>query len=360
MKVVYSLRHRHHHPQHELEAGVLQQPFEHPGRAEMIRAALAGDPAFELVAPDEWGREPIEAVHHAGLVEFLEHAWSDYQAAHGPTHDVVPDVFAMSGLRDGMGPGPEPTAIGARLGWWCYETTTPLTEGTYVAARASVDVALTASEIVRSGERVAYGLCRPPGHHASRSLYGGYCFFNNAAIVAERLAADGAKVAVLDVDYHHGNGTQQIFYDRDDVLFVSLHGDPRRAYPHLTGHRDEIGAGRGRGATSNYPLPARTDDDTYVAALSAACAEVSAFAPEFLVVSLGLDTFVDDPISDLSLSADGFERCGALVAELGLPTVVVQEGGYATAELGENARRWLIGVDGRPLTTGSPATVSPG
>jgi acetoin utilization deacetylase AcuC-like enzyme len=345
VKVVYTLRHRHHHPRAEVEAGALQEPFEHPGRAEIIRAALAADDAFEFVAPDDWGTAPIEAVHHPGLVEFLETAWGLYQDAHGPTHDVVPDVFAMPGLRDGMEPAVEPTSIGARLGWWCYETTTPLTHGTYDAARSSVDVALSAAAAVLDGDRVAYGLCRPPGHHASRALYGGYCFFNNAAVVAHHLAtATGGKVAVLDVDYHHGNGTQQIFYDRGDVQFVSLHGDPKRAYPHLTGHRDEHGTGAGAGTTSNYPLPARTDDDAYLAALTAACGEISAFGAEALVVSLGLDTYYDDPISDLALTPDGFEECGALVAQLGLPTVVLQEGGYATDELGENVRRWLTGI----------------
>ena len=345
MKVVYTLRHRHHHPRYELEGGALQEPFEHPGRAEIIRAALAADEGFEFVAPDAWGTAAIEAVHHPGLVEFLETAWELYQQENGSTHDVVPDVFAMPGLREGMEAAAEPTAIGARLGWWCYETTTPLTHGTYDAARASVDVAMTAADLVLGGEHVAYGLCRPPGHHASRSLYGGYCFFNNAAVAANHLAAaTGSKVTVLDVDYHHGNGTQQIFYERDDVQFVSLHGDPRRAYPHLTGFRDETGGGAGAGTTSNYPLPERTDDDDYLAALTAACAEINAFGAELLVVSLGLDTYYDDPISDLALTAEGFEACGALVAELGLPTVVLQEGGYATDELGENARRWLSGI----------------
>jgi acetoin utilization deacetylase AcuC-like enzyme len=345
VKVVYTLRHRHHHPRVEVEAGALQEPFEHPGRAEIIRAALAGDDVFEFVAPDDWGTAPIEAVHHPGLVEFIETAWDLYQEVNGPTHDVVPDVFAMAGLRAGMEPGDEPTAIGARLGWWCYETTTPLTQGTYDAARSSVDVALTAAALVLGGDPVAYGLCRPPGHHASRSLYGGYCFFNNAAVVANHLATTtGSKVAVLDVDYHHGNGTQQIFYDRGDVQFVSLHGDPRRAYPYLTGHREETGVGAGAGTTANYPLPAHTDDDAYLAALTAACADISGFGAELLVVSLGLDTYFDDPISDFALTPDGFESCGALVGELGLPTVVLQEGGYATDELGENARRWLTGI----------------
>ncbi len=345
MKAVYTLRHRLHNPQHELLESRFQQPFEHPGRAEIIRAALAADPSFDLVAPDEWGTDPIDAVHDPGLARFLETAWQQYQEARGYTHDVIPDVFAMSGIRDGMGPATEPTNVAMRLGWWCFETTTPITQGTYEAARSSVDVAMTTASLVLGGERVAYGLCRPPGHHATRSLYGGYCFFNNAAIVAQHLATTtGGKVTVLDVDYHHGNGTQQIFYDRPDVQFVSLHGDPTRAYPYVTGHRDETGTGQGLGTTSNYPMAIRADDDTYVAALEAACEEINAFGPDSVVVSLGLDTYFDDPISDLAVTPDGFERSGAIVRELGLPTVVLQEGGYATGELGENVRRWLTGI----------------
>jgi acetoin utilization deacetylase AcuC-like enzyme len=345
VKVVYTLRHRLHHPEQELEAGHLQDPFEHPGRAEMIRSALAADDAFEFVAPDEWGSDPIEAVHDPGMVRFLETAWHDYQQTHPHTHDVVPDMFALPAIREGMEPADEPGAIGARLGWWCFETTTPITQGTYAAARSSVDVALTAASLVVAGDPVAYGLCRPPGHHAARAAYGGYCFFNNAAVVAHHLTTNAeCKVAVLDVDYHHGNGTQQIFYDRDDVLFASLHGDPKRAYPYLTGGRAERGTGKGSGTTSNYPLPERTGDDDYLAALSAACADVAAFGADMVVVSLGLDTFYDDPISDLAVTPDGFERSGAMVRELGLPTVVLQEGGYAIDELGENARRWLTGV----------------
>ncbi len=345
MKVVYTLRHRLHHPEQEVEGGRLQEPFEHPGRAEMIRAALAADDEFEFVAPDEWGVEPIEAVHEPGLVRFLETAWDDYQQTHPYTHDVVPDVFAMPAIRDGMGPASEPSHIGMRLGWWCFETTTPITHGTFDAARSSVDVALTAADLVAGGEAVAYGLCRPPGHHAARAAYGGYCFFNNAAVAARALATrTGGKITVLDVDYHHGNGTQQIFYDSDDVQFVSLHGDPERAYPYLTGFRDEVGAGAGRGTTTNFPLAELTDDDGYLAALSAACDEVATFGPDMVVVSLGLDTYYDDPISDLAVTPDGFEQSGAMVGELGLPTVVLQEGGYATEDLGENARRWLQGI----------------
>jgi acetoin utilization deacetylase AcuC-like enzyme len=235
--------------------------------------------------------------------------------------------------------------VSARLGWWCYETTTPITEGTYDAARAAVNVALSAAAAVRDGDAAAYGLCRPPGHHAATTLYGGYCFFNNAAIAADHLASTtGSRVAVLDVDYHHGNGTQQIFYERDDVAFVSLHGDPRRAYPYHTGFAAETGAGRGSGSTTNIPLAAGTDDETYLGALDRALDAVDDFDPAIVVVSLGLDTFGGDPICDLALTTEGFHRCGAAVAALGRPLVVLQEGGYAGDALGANAVAWLTGA----------------
>lgn len=345
MKVVYTLRHRLHHPEHEFEASRFQPPLEHPGRAEIIRAAVAADDAFTFVAPDDWGTEPIEAVHDTGLVRFLATAWAEYQREHGTTHDIVPDVFAMAALRDQMGPLPEPSAIGARFGYWCYETTTPLTQSTYEAARSAVDVALTAATAVLAGDASAYGLCRPPGHHASRSLYGGYCFFNNAAIVAHHVASTtGTKVTVLDVDYHHGNGTQQIFYDRDDVQFVSLHGDPARAYPYHTGFADETGAGKGLGSTFNLPLAAGVTDTDYVDRLADACERIEAFGPSMVVVSLGLDTFGGDPISDLALTGDGLYWSGRMVAQMGLPVVALQEGGYADEHLGANAVHWLHGL----------------
>lgn len=346
VKVVYSLRHRAHHPQREFESSDFQEPFESPERAEIIRAALAADADFEFVAPDDWGVDPIRAVHDPGLIEFLATAWEEYQQQHPFTHDVVPDVFALPQLREGMGPATEPTDISMRLGWWCFETTTPITHGTYDAARSSVDVALTAAELVATGgEQAAYGLCRPPGHHAARSAYGGYCFFNNAAVAAQHLAiSTGGKVSVLDVDYHHGNGTQQIFYDRGDVQFVSLHADPGRAYPYLTGHRDETGVGDGSGTTTNLPLWEEVVDEDYLEVLADACRDVDAFGPDFVVVSLGLDTYWDDPICDFNLTADGFEACGKTIGELGRPTVVLQEGGYATDDLGVNAHSWLTGL----------------
>jgi acetoin utilization deacetylase AcuC-like enzyme len=348
MRVVASDRHRGHAPLAEIESSGLQPPFEHPGRADAIRKALAADDHFSIVEPTTFATNAIEAVHDPGLVRFLERAWTDYQVRHPGTHDVVPDVFALPGLVDGIGPFPERALVDHELGRWCFETTTPLTEGTYDAARSAVDIALTATDAVLAGESVTYGLCRPPGHHAPTGLYGGYCFFNNAAIAAHHVASTtGAKVTVLDVDYHHGNGTQQIFYRRDDVQYVSLHGDPARAYPYVTGFADERGAGRGAGSNFNVPLAAGTDDDEYLAALAGACEAISAFAPGMLIVSLGVDTFHDDPISDLAITSDGFRRQGELVSQLALPTVVLQEGGYDVDALGDNVRQFLLGATTR-------------
>jgi acetoin utilization deacetylase AcuC-like enzyme len=345
--VVASDRHRAHAPLAEIESSGLQAPFEHPGRADAIRDTLAGDDRFAIVEPDLWGSGPIEAIHDPDLVRFLEHAWSRYQQRHPGTHDVVPDVFSMPGLRAGMGDFPDGTVVDQELGRWCYETTTPITEGTFDAARAAVDIALTSTSLVlRQGDSV-YGLCRPPGHHAPRALYGGYCFFNNAAIAAHHAVVEtGSRVTVLDVDYHHGNGTQQIFYDRDDVQYVSLHGDPSRAYPYVTGFADERGTGRGTGSTLNVPLAAGTDDDAFLVALAGAVEAITAFGPDLLVVSLGVDTYHNDPISDLAITEDGFRRQGELIARLALPTVVLQEGGYDVDAIGDNVRQFLLGLAG--------------
>lgn len=349
MKVVYSSTHLLHNPQQEIEKSTTHSPYEHSGRGEAIREVLLADQTMTILSPSEWGTNPIDAVHNPGLSRFLATAWADYQRVIGPRREVVPDFFYRTSLRDGMRQGVEPEAVIGKLGWWCFETTTPLTEGSYTAARGAVNTALTATQLVLSGEHVAYGLCRPPGHHASSDLYGGYCFFNNAAIAAHHVASTTAsRVTILDVDYHHGNGTQQIFYARDEVQYVSLHGDPRRAYPYVTGYADETGTGRGLGSTLNIPLAASTDDDHYLSALATACGSIVAFAPSLLIVSLGLDTFFTDPICDLSLTTDGFYRSGAMVRGLGLPTVVLQEGGYDINALGFNVQAWLHGLEGTP------------
>jgi acetoin utilization deacetylase AcuC-like enzyme len=244
-----------------------------------------------------------------------------------------------------MGPAPAPAGAAARLGYWCFETMTPLVEGTYDAARGAVDVALTATDLVLGGEPVAYGLCRPPGHHAPTAAYGGYCYFNNSSIAAHAIATStGTKVTVLDVDYHHGNGTQQIFYERSDVQYVSLHGDPNRAYPYFAGYAEETGAGRGAGTNLNLPLPAGTDDAQYLDALARALDAIDAFDPAVVVVSLGVDTFHLDPIADFALTTDGFSASAAAVAALARPLVVLQEGGYHLPSIGGNVRAWLDGL----------------
>ena len=345
MKVVYNPAHLLHDPQVEFETSTAHSPFEHIGRAEAIRETLQADSRFEFLSPTEWGVAPIEAVHNPGLVRFLSEGWALYAAQHPDVREVVPDVFYRPALRDKMGERGEPQAINGRVGYWCFETTTPLTETTYEAARGAVDTAMTTTQLVLGGETSAYGLCRPPGHHATADMYGGYCFFNNAAVAAHHVASTtGAKVTILDVDYHHGNGTQQIFYDRDDVQYVSLHGDPARAYPYSVGYADETGSGRGLGCNINYPMPLRADDDLYASALATACEEVARFGPSVLIVSLGLDTYITDPISDLAVTTDGMRRSGEIVRQLGLPTVVLQEGGYDVNALGANVQAWLTGL----------------
>ena len=343
---VYSPVHQGHAPTSEVELGQTLGQYELPVRAEEIRRALAGEPErFPFVAPVEHGVAPIEAVHDPGLVAFLASAWEQVQEEQ-ELAEVFPDTFVHPALREGMGAAPAPSGAAARLGYWCFETMTPLVPGTYPAARAAVDVALTASDLVLDGARAAYGLCRPPGHHAPRAAYGGYCYFNNAAVVAHHVVrSTGTRVSVLDVDYHHGNGTQQIFYERDDVQYVSLHGDPNRAYPYFAGYEDERGGGRGAGSTLNLPFPPGTDDATYEAGLARALEAVDGFGPATLVVSLGVDTFALDPIADFALTTEGFARAGGMVAELGRPTIVLQEGGYHVPTIGENVRTWLAAFD---------------
>jgi acetoin utilization deacetylase AcuC-like enzyme len=342
---VWSPLHRRHAPTVEVELGRPVAQYELPARADEIRRALSEAPdRFRVVEPTSHGVGPIEAVHDPGLVAFLGSAWEQVHREEGLA-EAIPDTVVHPALRAGMGPAPAPAGAAARLGYWCFETMTPLVEGTYDAARGAVDVALTATDLVLGGEPVAYGLCRPPGHHAPTAAYGGYCYFNNSSIAAHAIATStGTKVTVLDVDYHHGNGTQQIFYERSDVQYVSLHGDPNRAYPYFAGYAEETGAGRGAGANLNLPLPAGTDDAQYLDALARALDAIDAFDPAVVVVSLGVDTFHLDPIADFALTTDGFSASAAAVAALARPLVVLQEGGYHLPSIGGNVRAWLDGL----------------
>jgi acetoin utilization deacetylase AcuC-like enzyme len=355
MQVVYTPRHLGHDLVVETVGGVPIPANEVAERAEIIRAALAADGGFATADPTEHGKDPITAVHDPGLVRFLEAAWSEMraQAVGGAflTADTYPNRAMFEGMSEAaIGAVREPRSIAGRAGFWGLDTAAPLVAGTYVAARAAVDVALTTVDLVLGGETMAYGLCRPPGHHAARSMYGGYCFFNNAAIAAEALVrATGERVAIIDVDFHHGNGTQQIFWRRGDVRYVSIHADPDRQYPYFLGRADETGEGEGSGENLNLPLPAGATNAAYLAAVDRACDALESVPGSVIVVSLGFDTYGLDPIGDFALTTDVYHEVGRRVAALGRRLVILQEGGYHRPSLGENARAWLRGAEGRPF-----------
>ena len=344
MIVVHSPDQDRHRPTVEVEFGVPVPPWEVPARAETILGALAAQEAFELRLPDPAPRAALTAVHDEGLVGYLEAQSEGIRRASATLG--IPDTFLLPAMREGMGAGRLPQEPASQLGLWCFDSMTPLEAGSYAAARSAVDVAVSATDAVLGGAGAAYALCRPPGHHAARAMYGGYCYFNNIAVAAQHALASNRRVAVLDVDYHHGNGTQQIFYRRGEVLYVSLHGDPDRAFPFYTGFADESGEGDGRGCNLNVPLPAQCEDGAYLAAVERALDRLVAYAPDVLLVSLGTDTIEGDPLGDFKVSRSAFAGIGGRVRALGLPTVVVQEGGYNVAHIGEDVRDWLLALAG--------------
>jgi acetoin utilization deacetylase AcuC-like enzyme len=355
MQVVYSPRHLAHDIDTETFMGVAIPANEVAERGERIRTALGSDGGFRFVDPTDHGEAPITAVHDEGLVRFLEVAWSELRAQAIPRAFLSADTYPNRQMFEGMSGEAvarlrEPSHVGGRAGFWGLDSAAPLVAGTYDAARAAVDVALTAMDLVLGGEQVAYGLCRPPGHHAARSMYGGYCFFNNAAIVAHAIAATtGEHVAILDVDYHHGNGTQQIFWRRGDVRYISIHADPARAYPYFLGHPDETGEGEGSGENLNIPLRAGATDSEYLDATDRAVEAIAETTGSIVVVSLGFDTYGLDPIGDFALTTPVYHEVGRRVGALGRRLVILQEGGYHRPSLGENARAWLRGAEGRPF-----------
>jgi acetoin utilization deacetylase AcuC-like enzyme len=354
VRVVYSPVHLGHDLVSETVMGVAIPANEVAERAELIRATLEADSGFLIDVPTDHGTDPILAVHDPSLLRFLEDAWRGARSQSIGRTSLIADTFPTFRMFEGMSPDfvvgiPEPTFAGGRAGWWGLDTANPIVAGTYGAARAAVDVALTTADLVVGGERAAYGLCRPPGHHAARSMIGGYCFLNNAAIAAEAIVrATGQAVTILDVDYHHGNGTQQIFWRRGDVLYVSLHADPERQFPYFLGRANETGEGEGTGANLNIPLPAGTDDDAYLLALDRGLAAIAETPGDVLVVSLGFDTYAHDPIGDFALTTAVYHECGRRVAALGRRLVILQEGGYYRPALGANVQAWLRGAEGRP------------
>jgi acetoin utilization deacetylase AcuC-like enzyme len=340
MITVYSEKHFLRNARTELHGGELVRPHDCAERAEFVLDRVKASGLGDIVSPGQFGLEPVLRVHDAQFVDFLSTAWEDWVAA-GNKGEAIPDCWPARRMAQRI-----PDSISGKLGYFAMAAETSISAGSWEAACVSADVALTAAARVSVGERGVFALCRPPGHHAARDLYGGYCFLNNAAIAAQYLRDHGSsRVAILDVDFHHGNGTQDIFYERSDVLYSSLHGDPLEAFPYFSGHADEVGAGEGVGYNQNLPLPRGSDFSTWRAALDTAFARIDRFAPSALVVSLGVDTFEHDPISFFKLRADDFTQYGRLIGALRIPTLFALEGGYAVAEIGVNAVNVLQGFE---------------
>ncbi len=319
-----------HHIHHVREKGYVESPIRIKAiDGDLILAGLA-----EPVPPKQYDESHITAVHDTSLVEYLRTACADVPEG----KSIYPYVFPV------RNPTRLPKEKSVLAGYFCIDTFTPINRNAYPAARRAVECALTAADAVLAGRRVAYALVRPPGHHAEKRLFGGFCYFNNNAVAAHHLSRGGKRVAIIDVDYHHGNGQQDIFYTRDDVLTVSLHGDPSFAYPYFTGFTDERGDGRGLGYNLNLALPEQLDGSGYRQALAEGLSAVVDFKPDYLVVALGLDPAKGDPTGTWSLTARDFETNGRMLGELGLPTLVVQEGGYRTRTLGTNARHFFQGL----------------
>lgn len=342
MQVFVNPAHARHQGRHEMFRGRLVPCVEVPDRVEHVRAELLRRGLGTLREPGEVGLELLQRVHDARYLQFLESAWADWVAL-DPAHaafDLLPSVWPAPGMRrDRL-----PQELSARVGLFAFDAGSPITAGTWHAARAGAACTVCAAQAVLGGEACSFALTRPPGHHAGADFYGGYCFLNNSALAAQALREGGVpRVAIVDVDYHHGNGTQSIFYRRDDVLTVSLHGDPRTEYPFYLGHADERGAGAGEGFNLNLPLPRGTGFEAWRAALQRGLQAVADFGPGAVVVALGLDTFEGDPISGFGLRSADYLEVGADLRTLGLPTVFVFEGGYAVAELGVNAVNVLEG-----------------
>lgn len=342
MQVFYNDRHVLHHGKHEMFRGELVPCFEVPARADFVLQELRAR-GFDAVrsAPD-LSIEILQRVHAPRYLDFLSTAWQEWVALdpRNAERDALPSYWPIRGFRSDVLPASFP----ARLGLFSFDAGSPLTAGTWEAARQGAACAVAGARALLAGERSAFVLTRPPGHHAGHDFFGGYCFINNAAVAAQFLRDQGLqRVAILDIDYHHGNGTQAIFYERGDVFFASVHGDPHTEYPYYLGYADERGNGAGLAANLNLPLPKGTGFERWRDALRQALQAIAAHRSEAAVVSLGLDTFEGDPISGFRLASDDYLRVGTELAAAGLPTLFVFEGGYAVAQVGRNAVNVLEG-----------------
>ena len=327
MKAFFSEEQLLHTPQQFMRLGRISAPTDLPSRAHSLQGALAAR-GIAVETPPDYGRQPLEAIHSADYLDYLETAFARWQALKAP----------------GVDPGPEVLSIVAQTGYYLSDLSCPIGPHTWRSALRSTHSAVAAAEHVAANGGAAYALCRPSGHHAHRDRAGGFCYLNSSAAAAARLLQSWSKVAVLDVDAHHGDGTQNIFYQRADVMTVSLHADPAGYYPFYTGYAHERGHGAGEGCNLNLPLPHGAGNDPFLRALDTALAALAGYGPQALVLALGFDTYKDDPISVLKLDIDAYRGIGARVASLGVPTVVVQEGGYMVQAIGPALDAFLQGL----------------
>ena len=337
MKAIFDDRQWRHEPGHFMANGKIKPSPEAPERiTRLTTGAKAAGCIFQ--SPADAGMGPIAAIHSAEYLHFLQTIYTRWQRIPDAGAEVIPNIHPANRTDS------YPKSAAGQAGYHQADTACPIGAGTWEAAYWSAQSAITGADLVAAGERAAYVLSRPPGHHAFAYLAGGVCFLNNSAIAAERLRAKCRRPAILDIDVHHGNGTQGIFYARDDVLTVSLHADPDRFYPFFWGGAQERGEGRGMGCNLNLPLPRGTDDAAYLKTLETALTRIRAYGADVLVVALGLDAHIDDPFKGLAITTPGFQAIGAAIARLGLPSVLVQEGGYVSDALAGNLTAFLTGT----------------
>lgn len=341
MLCVYSDDHRLHDGLLEPGGDGWAPSVECPVRADKVIAEFRRRELGEVIAPRAYGDDRLTTVHDADYVAFLRQAWNEWVAAGQKGSNAKPFTFVGRGMRHA-----ETKSIQGKLGRYSFGQDAPFVAGSWHAIHRSAETGLTGADLILEGERYVFSLCRPPGHHASAAQCGGYCYLNNTALAAQSLIDAGtARVAVVDVDYHHGNGTQSIFYERDDVLTISLHADPSLEYPYFSGFGDECGSGPGEGFNRNYPMPFRSNWKSYRESLDDALKHVRDFAPGAIVVALGLDTFDGDPISRFAIRTEDYIEMGQRVGALNRPTLVVLEGGYAIDAIGDNAANFLQGIE---------------
>jgi acetoin utilization deacetylase AcuC-like enzyme len=342
MKLFFDETQLAHQPRQYMVHGRIVDPFENPDRATTLIDALARA-GLERAVPADFGRAPILKVHADHYVGFLEEAHARFMELPNHGLEVLPNVHPYRGASQVYGDRgpPRVTGIIGRAGWYMGDLSCAIMEGTFRAAYASAQTAIAGAEEVLAGAPAAFSLCRPPGHHAYTDRCSGFCYLNNAAIAAEVLRRQFERIAVVDFDTHHGDGTQQIFYARADILYASVHTDPSAYYPHFAGYADETGTGAGEGANLNLPLPFGADDQAFVEANAKLCDKVKAFRADALVISAGWDAHRDDPLSKLAVSTAAYARLGELYGRLGLPTLIVQEGGYSLQAIREASHTFM-------------------